>query len=146
MNASNLTNSSVLLQEVLSNLTSLADTLNKAKSASLISLQDPKAIIQGIVAPVAETMKDAIQTINNTVYNIADKVQDMVSKATANATKELAALNDIAQANITALLTVARKYGEGAVTCVYSNRDKISSLIRSSGKFSRLMPSCPAHR
>ena len=133
MNASNLTNSSVLLQEVLSNLTSLADTLNKAKSASLISLQDPNAIIQGIVTRVAETMRSAIQTINNTVYNNA--VQDMVVKATANATKELTALNDIAQANITALLTVARKYGEGAVTCVYSNRDKIFSLIRSSGKF-----------
>jgi hypothetical protein len=107
------------------------------------------ATIQAALANVTKAVNDGIAVANAAVAQISSTIMEIEGTAKAvveKANKDLAALQNRAESTITGFINNMTQYGEGALSCVYNNRDTIMTVIGTSGKFKGLLPCFPAQR
>lgn len=134
LNANNLSKRNIAddlkskLQSAASNLIDTATKLTEA--AELQAKLDIQEILDHVKEEVEKALaiaKDAVAKIKGIAQEIADKVKDAIDKAK----QVLSDLKDKAEAKIASFIEQLKEYGEAALTCVYGNRDNITSVIES---------------
>jgi vacuolar-type H+-ATPase subunit H len=112
----------------------VADAVKEAASAAeekvKAAYQEAVEKVQNAVENAKETAKETLEKIIEVALEISIKAKEVVDKTK----QDLAYLKQKSEDKISALVEKAKAHGEGTLTCVTKNREKIAFTVESSGK------------